>query len=138
VNVGAFRDPCRAVPTVPPTVGQEIPSRYSPIKSYVACRNHRPWAQCLDARCTVDSVDKSDPTQGTATCACQVATGAPYGYVPPDGKYSEKGCNDEYISSATVEDALQITEFLTTPAGKDLPPTLPVLLVPTPTPRPPR
>jgi hypothetical protein len=135
-NVSRGGNPCQSVPTAPPTVGQRIPSRYAPIKSYVACRNHRPWAMCLDSPCVVDHVDKNDPTKGTATCACEVATGSPYVYIPPDGKYSQKGCDEEYISSATVDDALQVTEFLTTPAGKDLPPTLPVVLVPAPTPTP--
>lgn len=129
-------NPCQSVPKDPPSVHQEVPSRYAPIKSYVACRNSRPWAMCLDSRCFVDHVDKSDPSKGTATCACRVLTGSPYVYIPADGKYSRKGCDDEYISSATVDDALQVTEFLTTPAGQNLPPTLPVLLVPTPTPTP--
>jgi hypothetical protein len=135
-NVNKGGNPCKSVPKDPPAVGQRIPSRYAPIKSYVACRNNRPWAMCLDSPCVVDHVDKSDPTKGTASCACKVLTGSPYVYIPPDGKYSQKGCDQEYISSATVEDALQVTEFLTTPAGKDLPPTLPVVLVPTPTPTP--
>src|SRR5215813_3937325 len=90
------KNPCQSVPTAPPSVGQEIPSRYAPIKNYVACTNQRPWAWCLDARCKVDHVDQSkvdhvdqsDPAKGTATCACRIASGAPYVYVPPDGKYS--------------------------------------------------
>lgn len=128
---------CHSVPKAPPSVGQEIPSRYAPIKNYVACTNQRPWAWCLDAPCKVDHVDQSDPAKGTATCACRIATGAPYVYVPPDGKYSRSGCDKEYISSATPDDVFQVTEFLTTPEGKDLPPSLPTLLVPpTPTPTP--
>lgn len=129
-------DPCQSVPTAPPSVGQEVPSRYAPIKSYVACTNQRPWAWCLDARCKVDHVDQSDPAKGTARCACRIATGAPYVYAPSDGKYDRAGCDKEYISSATTDDVFQITEFLTTPEGKDLPPSLPTLLVPNPTPTP--
>lgn len=136
VNLSGPRHQCQSVPTEPLSAGQKIPSRYAPIKSYVACKNQRPWAQCVDAPCVVDRVDKNDPTKGTATCACPIATGSPYLYVPPDGKYNERGCNDEYISSATVDDASQITEFLTTPAGKNLPPTLPIQLVPTLAPTP--
>lgn len=126
---------CQAVPKEPPSVGQEIPSRYAPIKSYVACTNRRPWAWCLDARCKVNHVDPSDPTKGTASCACRIATGTPYVYVPADGKYSRSGCDKEYVSSATTDDVFQVTEFLTTPEGKNLPPSLPTVLVPpTPTP----
>jgi hypothetical protein len=124
------------VPTAPPSVGQEVPSRYAPIKSYVACTNQRPWAWCLDARCKVDHVDQSDPAKGTARCACRIATGAPYVYSPSDGKYGRAGCDKEYISSATTDDVFQVTEFLTTPEGKNLPPSLPTLLVPNPTPTP--
>jgi hypothetical protein len=65
-----------------------------------------------------------------------VASGEPYIAVPPDGQYSQTGCNDKYISSATIQDVLHITEFLTTPAGKDLRPSQITLLVPTPTPTP--
>jgi hypothetical protein len=130
------KDACESVPKDPPSVGQQIPSRYSPINSYVACNNNRPWAWCLDARCTVDHVDQSDPAKDTAKCACRIATGKPYVYVPSDGKYSKAGCDKEYVSSATTDDVFQVTEFLTTPAGKDLPPSLPTLLVPTPTPTP--
>jgi hypothetical protein len=130
------KDPCGSVPAAPPTVGQKIPSRYVPIKSYVACTNQRPWAWCLDSACVVDHVDKNDPTKGTANCACRIATGAPYVYIPSDGKYSGAGCDKEYISSATVDDVLQVTEFLTTPAGTNLPPSLPTLLTPPPTPTP--
>jgi hypothetical protein len=128
--------PCQSVPTAAPTVGQKVPSRYVPIKSYVACNNQRPWAWCLDSACVVDHVDKNDPTKGTANCACRIATGAPYVYIPSDGKYSRAGCDKEYVSSATVDDALQVTEFLTTPAGTNLPPSLPTLLTPSPTPTP--
>lgn len=130
------KNPCQSVPTAPLSVGQEIPSRYAPIKSYVACTNQRPWAWCLDAPCTVEHVDPRDPEKGRARCACRIATGAPYVYVPPDGKYSRAGCDKEYISSATADDVFQVTEFLTTPEGKNLPPSLPTLLVPAPTPTP--
>lgn len=133
------KDPCKSVPTAPPSVGQKVPSRYSPIKGYVACNNKRPWAWCLDAPCVVDHVDKKDPKdpkKNTATCACWIATGAPYVYGPPDDQYSQRGCDAEYISSATPEDLFQITEFLTTPAGKNLPPVLPTLWTPPPEPTP--
>jgi hypothetical protein len=130
------KNPCQSVPTAAPSVGQEVPSRYSPIKSYVACTNKRPWAWCLDARCKVTSVDPNNPSTGTATCACGIATGAPYVYVPADGQYSQTGCTKEYISSATTDDVYQVTEFLTTPAGANLPPSLPTMLTPPPTPAP--
>ena len=125
------QDQCQDVPTAGPSPGQKIPSRYSPITSYVACTNHRAWAWCLNMPCTVDNLDKTK-----ATCACQVASGEPYIAVPPDGQYSQTGCTEKYVSSATIQDVLHITEFLTTPEGKNLRPSVITLLVPTPTPTP--
>jgi hypothetical protein len=135
------QDQCQGVPTTPPTRGEMLRSRYSPIKNYVACTNHRAWAWCLNKPCKVETVNNTNSTNpnepaGTATCACDVASGEPYIAVPPDGQYSQTGCNDKYISSATIQDVLHITEFLTTPAGKDLRPSQITLLVPTPTPTP--
>src|SRR5258708_31524985 len=42
------KDQCKGVTTVAPYAGQKILSRYSPIKSYVPCTNHRAWAWCLN------------------------------------------------------------------------------------------
>jgi hypothetical protein len=68
----------------------------------------RPWAMCLDAKCTLNS----DRT--TATCACQAAQGQPYVYVTPS--WSAAGCNgSEVISSvtATGENSLEtMTDYL--------------------------
>jgi hypothetical protein len=128
------KDQCQGVTKDAPYPGQKVLSRYSPIKSYVACTNHRAWAWCLNMPCKVNP--NSTNSSVTATCACQVATGEPYIAVPPDGQYSQAACNDIYVSSATIQDVLHVTEFLTTPAGKDLRPSQITLLVPTPTPTP--
>lgn len=126
------RNSCASIPQDAPSLKQKVPSRYSPINSFVACTNNRPWAQCLDASCVVDHVDENDPTKGTAKCLCPKATSNPYGYIPADGQYSRSGCQDKYISSATVSNIVVVTQFLTTPEGKDLPPSPITILVPTP------
>jgi hypothetical protein len=45
--------------------GQEIHSRYYPVKSYAVCANDRPWAWCLDKPCTID---KNNPEAAACTC----------------------------------------------------------------------
>lgn len=130
------RNSCQSIPQDGPTVKQKVPSRYAPITSFVVCTNNRPWAACLDAPCIVDHVDPNDKTKGTAVCACPKQTGFPYGFIPANGQYSRAGCQDEYVSSATSKQLLTITQYLTTPAGKDLPPLPITVLVPTPAPAP--
>lgn len=136
LNGPGNRNSCQSIPKDGPSVKQKVPSRYAPITTFVVCTNKRPWAACLDAPCIVDHVDANDPAKGTAVCACPKTTGSPYGFTPKDGKFSRTGCQDEYVSSATATQLLTITQYLTTPAGKDLP-ALPItVLVPTPTPTP--
>ncbi|HEV2991418.1 MAG TPA: hypothetical protein VG759_23485 [Candidatus Angelobacter sp.] len=125
------RNSCQSIPHDGPTLKQKVPSRYSPITSFVAYTNNRPWAQCLDAPCVVDHVDENDSSKGTAKCLCPKTTASPYGYIPADGQYSRSGCEDKYISSATVANIVVVTQFLTTPAGKNLPPSPITILVPT-------
>lgn len=86
--------------------GKQIHSRYFPVKSYAVCTNDRPWAWCLDKPCIVD---KDDPTK--ASCACtSVKDQGPYVVVTDD--YTDKTCSTGIISSATVTQITQVTDFL--------------------------
>ncbi|MEO6689986.1 MAG: hypothetical protein ABIS07_13635, partial [Dokdonella sp.] len=95
--------------------GDSIASRYFPIRSFVACSNERPWANCLDAPCTV----AEGSAAGSANCTCTLAHGsAPY--VITTGKYTADTCTSGIISSATVDSVLDVTHFLET--STELPP----------------
>jgi hypothetical protein len=65
VNTGysAGQEPCQTIKETPE--GQQVRSRYSPVKSYAICSNDRPWAWCLDKPCIID---KNNPE--AAACAC--------------------------------------------------------------------
>ena len=100
------QEPCQAEANT--SKGEQIQSRYYPIKSYAACNNDRPWANCLDSPCVVD---KSDPTK--ASCACSVVKDkGPYVVVTET--YDASTCTTGMWSSATVTDADQVTDFLKT------------------------
>ena len=94
--------------------GKQVRSRYSPVKAYAVCTNDRPWAWCLDKPCIID---KDDPTK--ASCACTtVKDQGPYVIVTDT--YTEATCTTGTISSATVTQIGQVTDFL---KGKsELPP----------------
>jgi hypothetical protein len=78
-----------------------IRSRYYPISGYARCSNNKPWAMCLDVKCTVDK-DKAH-----AKCGCSVQE--------EKGDYLvQTGCPTGIISSATVLDLDKITDFLET------------------------
>jgi hypothetical protein len=86
--------------------GKQIHSRYFPVKSYAVCGNDRPWAWCLDRPCTID---KDDPTK--AACACtSVKDQGPYVIVTET--YTDSTCTTGIISSATVDQITQVTDFL--------------------------
>ncbi|MGH6811556.1 MAG: hypothetical protein ACREDM_04175 [Methylocella sp.] len=86
--------------------GKELRSRYFPVKSVAVCSNDRPWAWCLDKPCIVD---KNAPTK--AACACTVVKDqGPY--VIGAETYNEKICTTGIISSATVTQITQVTDFL--------------------------
>jgi hypothetical protein len=59
----AGQEPCQGVKETPD--GQQIRSRYYPVKSYAVCANDRPWAWCLDKPCIVD---KNNPQAALCTC----------------------------------------------------------------------
>jgi hypothetical protein len=86
--------------------GTEIRSRYFPVESYAICSNDRPWAWCLDKVCVIDP---EDPQR--ATCACTVAEDqGPYVIVT--ATYTEVTCQTGIISSATVQQIDEVTQFL--------------------------
>ncbi len=86
--------------------GKQIRSRYYPVTSYAVCSNDRPWAWCLDKPCIID---KDDPAK--AACACTtVKNQGPYVIVTDT--YTDTTCTTGIISSATVTQITQITDFL--------------------------
>lgn len=86
--------------------GQLIYSRYYPVKSYATCSNNRPWAWCLDKPCFVD---KKNPSK--AICICVLAKNLG-DYVIVTDQYTNATCNTGIISSATVKQITDITDFL--------------------------
>ncbi len=95
-----------------PGKGQLIRSRYYPnFTTYARCSNNRPWAMCLDSPCIID---KDHPEK--AQCTCPVVQGQGDYLVEPGSDQ----CSNGPISSATVDDLDQITDFLET--RPELPP----------------
>lgn len=88
--------------------GDLVKSRYFPVKYHAICSNNRPWAWCLDKPCTVD---KNDPAK--ATCACTTVKDQG-DYVIVTKTYSQSTCTTGIVSSATVEQSAEITDFLKT------------------------
>jgi len=96
------------------SAGEQIRSRYYPIKSYAQCANNRPWATCYDKECVVD---KDDPSK--ATCKCSVKEGEG-DWVMVTDSYTPETCTVGVYSSATVAELNQVTDFLK--GQKDLQP----------------
>jgi hypothetical protein len=86
--------------------GQQIRSRYFPVKSYAVCSNNRPWAWCLDKPCTID---KNNPEAAHCTCDVVKDLGA---YVIVTSEYTPQTCTTGVISSATVPQIDQATQSL--------------------------
>ncbi len=86
--------------------GKQIRSRYFPVKSYAVCSNDRPWAWCLDKPCIID---KDDPSKATCTCTSVSKQGP---YVIVTDAYTPTTCTTGIISSATVTQITQVTDFL--------------------------
>lgn len=108
-------EPCQGVKET--SEGKQVRSRYSPVKAYAVCTNDRPWAWCLDKPCVID---KNDPTK--ASCACTtVKDQGPYVIVTDT--YTEATCTTGIISSATVTQIDQVTDFL---KGKSKLPPFPI------------
>jgi len=106
VNKGysaGFQD-CSSVVETPK--GQQVVSRYFPIRSYVACANGRPWAACGDKPCIIDM---NNPQAADCTCDLKKDLGP---YVVATGEYTPVTCTSGLISSATVQETEQVTEAL--------------------------
>jgi hypothetical protein len=88
--------------------GQQIRSRYYPVHSYAVCSNDRPWAWCLDKPCIVD---KNNPE--AASCTCDVVKNLG-DYVIVTSNYTPNTCTTGVISSATVQQITQVTDYLKT------------------------
>jgi len=86
--------------------GKQVQSRYFPVKSLAVCANDRPWADCLDKPCVVDT---NDPTKAKCTCSTVKDEGP---YVVVGDTYTPSTCTTGIISSATVSGNQRITEFL--------------------------
>jgi hypothetical protein len=95
---------CSAIQETPQ--GQQIRSRYFPVKSYAVCSNNRPWAWCLDKPCLID---KNNPEAAHCTCDVVKDLGS---YVIVTSKYTPQTCTTGVISSATVQQIDQATEAL--------------------------
>jgi len=106
--------PCSDVPQAPPTPGQLIPSRYSPITSTAVCPGNGVWAFCLDKKCTVDQ------NTAKATCECTLLR-SPQRYVVVAGTAADAMCTSAIWSSATVDQVLQVTAFLYEQNSPNLP-----------------
>jgi hypothetical protein len=102
----AGQEPCQGVEQAPE--GQQIRSRYYPVKSYASCSNDRPWAWCLDKPCIID---KNNPPTAACTCEAVANFGA---YVIVTSAYTPATCTTGVISSATVQQTTQVTDFLKT------------------------
>jgi hypothetical protein len=108
VNKGysAGQEPCQGVKETPD--GQQIRSRYYPVKSYAVCSNDRPWAWCLDKPCIID---KNNPEAALCTCDAVKNLGD---YVIVTSKHTPATCTTGVISSATVQQIGQVTDYLKT------------------------
>jgi hypothetical protein len=103
-SYSAGSEPCTGVEKA--AQGEQIHSRYYPVKSYAVCANDRPWAWCLDKPCIID---KNNPE--AASCACDVVKNlGPYVIVT--SAYTPETCTTGVISSATVPQIDQATKSL--------------------------
>ena len=99
----AGTEPCQG--KVETAKGTQVRSRYYPVKSYAVCTNDRPWAWCLDKPCIID---KNDPTKAACACTSVKEEG---NYVIVTSKYAASTCTTGIISSATVTQIDQVTDF---------------------------
>jgi hypothetical protein len=102
----AGQEPCQGVKETPE--GQEIRSRYSPVRSYALCSNDRPWAWCLDKPCIID---KNNPEAAACKCDSVKNLGD---YVIVTSAYTPSTCTTGVISSATIAQISQVTDYLKT------------------------
>jgi hypothetical protein len=103
-SYSAGQQACQGVDDTPE--GQQIRSRYYPVQSYAVCANDRPWAWCLDKPCIID---KNNPEASLCTCDAVRNLGD---YVIVTTDYTPTTCTSGVISSATVQQITQVTDFL--------------------------
>jgi hypothetical protein len=103
-SYSAGQQPCQGRKDTPE--GQQIRSRYYPVHSYAVCSNDRPWAWCLDKACLID---KNNPQ--AALCACDLVKNLG-DYVIVTSNYTPNTCTTGVISSATVQQITQVTDYL--------------------------
>jgi hypothetical protein len=94
--------------------GQQIRSRYYPVHSYAICSNDRPWAWCLDRPCLID---KNNPQAASCVCDAVKKLGD---YVIVTSNVTSNTCTTGVISSATVQQITQITDYIRTKAANKL------------------
>jgi len=111
-SYSAGQEECSGVKDTP--TGQQIRSRYYPVHSYAICSNDRPWAWCLDKPCLID---KNNPE--AALCGCDVVKNLG-DYVIVTTEDTPATCTTGVISSATVAQITQITDYIKTKAQKKL------------------
>jgi hypothetical protein len=106
VNNGysAGQQPCQGIKETP--AGRQIRSRFYPVHSYAVCSNDRRWAWCLDKPCLID---KNNPQAALCTCDAVKNLGA---YVIVTSKYTPATCTTGVISSATVPQITQVTNYI--------------------------
>src|ERR1700730_3550559 len=88
--------------------GKQVRSRYYPVKSYAVCSNDRSWAWCLDKPCIIS---KNNPEAAACTCDAVRNLGD---YVIVTSAYAPATCTTGVISSATVQQITQVTDYLKT------------------------
>jgi hypothetical protein len=120
-----------ACQTAEQTSTGNLMSRYFPVTGYLAaCSNSRDWAWCLDKPC---EIDKNDPSK--ADCACSVVKNLGT-YVIGTTKigtseYTKSTCTTGIISSATIQQIEQISDFIASQKQIPVPP-LEILYSPSP------
>jgi hypothetical protein len=107
-SYSAGQQPCTGLKDVPE--GQQIRSRYYPVHSYAVCSNDRPWAWCLDKPCLIDKNNSQ-----AALCTCDVVKNLG-DYVIVTSRYTPDTCTTGVISSATVSQITQVTDYIGTKA----------------------
>jgi hypothetical protein len=105
-SYSAGQKECQGIKDTPE--GQQIRSRYYPVHSYAVCSNDRPWAWCLDKPCLID---KNNPEAASCTCN-KVSKLGDYVIVTTD--YTPATCTTGVISSATVQQITQVTDYIKT------------------------
>ena len=104
LGYSAGRSECRYIAW--PNGGEQIQSRYYPVKKVSVCSNDRTWANCLDKTCVVD---KANPFKAKCTCTKEKNAGP---YVVAGNTHTPETCTSGTASAATVADNEALTDYL--------------------------